>query len=79
VRVTDAPVETIDFGWTNVHRVGIARRLPLGFLMAINDARTLDNKYIDYWSPCGNRIVGRFTSDGHVDYIVNPEPVEKEN
>lgn len=74
MQVTDAPVEDIDFDWTNMNGRRIATRLPKGFFKAYHTAITNHKKYVDYWTDGGNRIVAKITEDGHLDFIVNPEP-----
>lgn len=74
MRVTDAPVEGIDFDWTNQYRTRISQRLPRKFLELYFEAVERGDKFVDYWTTGGNRIVGRIHPDGHLDYIVNPEP-----
>jgi hypothetical protein len=74
MKVTNEPVENINFDWCNYQSVPIKKRLPRKFLKLCVDAHVSGNKYVDYHTGGGNRIVARLTDDGHIDYIINPEP-----
>jgi hypothetical protein len=73
MRVTEAPVGEIDFDWTNFSNVSIKRRLPHSFLLKCVQAHESGESYVDHLTDGGNRIVGRLTPEGHIDYIINPE------
>lgn len=72
MKVSTAPVEEINFDWSNIKRSRIAVRLPHDFLKACVAAYEAGETYVDYWCD-GGRVVGRLTPEGHVDYIINPE------